>query len=70
MKLMERLREILAIPLRAAGALLRIVGRLATGTIGFLLMGAGLLLISPLGMPALGIPALLAGLLLLIRAVF
>jgi len=67
---MERLREILAFPLRAAGALLRIAGRLATGTVGFLLMGAGLLLISPLGMPGLGIPALLAGLLLLARAIF
>lgn len=67
---MERFREFLSVPFRAAGALLRIAGRLATGTAGFLLMGAGLLMISPLGMPGLGIPLFLAGLLLLARAVF
>jgi len=66
----DRLKDALSFPLRAAGALLRIGGRIAVGSAGFLLMGAGLLLMSPFGMTWLGIPLLLVGLLLLARAVF
>lgn len=67
---MERLKDVLSVPFRLAGAFLRIAGRIAVGSTGFVLMGGGLLLISPLGMPYLGIPLFLAGLLLLARAVF
>ncbi len=67
---MARLKEALSFPLRAAGAILRIGGRITVGSVGFVLMGAGLLLISPLHMPYAGIPLFLVGLLLLARAVF
>ncbi len=67
---MERVKDALRLPLRAAGALVRIAGRIAVGSAGFVMMGAGLLLISPLRMPYLGIPLFIAGLLLLARAVF
>jgi hypothetical protein len=67
---MERLKDALSFPMRLAGAFVRIGGRITVGSVGFLLMGAGLLLISPFGMPYLGIPVFLAGLLLLARAVF
>jgi hypothetical protein len=66
----DRLKDALSFPLRMAGALLRIGGRLTVGSVGFLLMGAGLLLVSPFRMPYAGIPLFLVGLLLLARAVF
>jgi hypothetical protein len=46
------------------------LGRFAVGAAGFLLMGGGLLLIEPLGILYLGVPLLLVGFLLLVKAVF
>jgi hypothetical protein len=63
-------RDVLAAPFRMAGAFVRIAGRITIGTVGFVLMGGGLLLISPLNLWWAGIPLLLVGLLLLVRAVF
>jgi len=67
---MDRIKDALTFPMRMAGAILRIGGRLTVGSVGLVLMGAGLLLVSPFGMAYLGIPLFLAGLLLLARAVF
>jgi hypothetical protein len=63
-------KDWLALPARCAGALVAIVGRFSIGAAGFLLMGGGLLLVEPLGIFYLGIPLLLVGLLLLVKAVF
>jgi hypothetical protein len=67
---MERVKSVLGFPARAAGALVRIVGRVAIGSLGFVLMGGGLLLISPLDRAWLGVPLFLLGLLLLVKAIF
>ena len=63
-------RDVLGFPFKAAGAFVRIAGRITIGSVGFVMMGAGLLCISPLGLSWLGIPLLLVGLLLLVKAVF
>lgn len=63
-------RDVLGFPFKMAGAFVRIAGRITIGSIGFVLMGAGLLCISPLGITWAGIPLLLLGLLLLVKAVF
>ena len=60
----------LFLPFRMAGAIVRIGGRITIGSVGFVMMGAGLLLINPLPYPYLGIPLLLVGLLLLVKAIF
>ena len=41
---MERLKDALSFPMRLAGAFVRIGGRITVGSVGFLLMGAGLLI--------------------------
>jgi len=63
-------RDVLAFPFRMAGALVRIAGRITIGSVGFVLMGAGLLLIEPLHLLYLGIPFFVVGLLLLAKAIF
>jgi hypothetical protein len=63
-------RDVLAAPFRVAGSFVRIAGRITIGSVGFVLMGGGLLLISPLNLWWAGVPLLLVGLLLLVRAVF
>jgi hypothetical protein len=67
---METLKNILAAPFRAVGACVRIAGRITIGITGFVLMGGGLLLLSPLGLWWAGVPLLLVGLLLLVKAIF
>ncbi len=67
---MERARDLFLLPLRAAGALVRIGGRIVVGSVGFVLMGVGLLFIEPFGLIYLGVPFLAIGLLLLVKAVF
>ena len=67
---MAELKDFFAAPFRAAGAFVRIAGRITIGITGFVLMGAGLLLCSPLGLWWAGIPVVLVGLLLLIKAIF
>jgi hypothetical protein len=64
------LKDILASPFRWAGALVRILGRVTIGAAGFVLMGAGLLLLEPFQILWLGIPIFLVGLLLLVKAIF
>lgn len=63
-------RDFLAFPFRAAGAMVRIAGRITIGIMGFLLMGGGLVLIEPFGILYVGIPILIIGLLLLVKAIF
>lgn len=67
---MADLKDILASPFRWAGALVRILGRVTIGAAGFVLMGAGLLLLEPFQILWLGIPIFLVGLLLLAKAIF
>ncbi|HXG61491.1 MAG TPA: hypothetical protein VNO22_08960 [Planctomycetota bacterium] len=67
---MADLKEILASPFRWAGALVRILGRVTIGAAGFVLMGAGLLLMEPFHLLWLGLPVFLVGLLLLVKAIF
>lgn len=67
---MEALKNFLAAPFRAAGAFVKIAGRITLGVIGFVVMGAGGLLIDPVGSLVFGIPVFLVGLLLLVRAIF
>jgi hypothetical protein len=57
-------------PFTFAGAFVRIAGRITAGVAGFLFMGAGLFLIEPLHFSVVGIPLLILGLLLTLRAVF
>ena len=47
-------RDWLAFPFRAATAGVRIAGRITIGSIGFVLMGGGLLLCEPLGILYIG----------------
>jgi hypothetical protein len=63
-------RDVLAFPFRAAGAMVRIAGRITIGITGLVIMAGGLLLISPLGIHYVGIPLLIIGLLLLVKAIF
>jgi hypothetical protein len=63
-------RDWLAFPFRAATAGVRIAGRITIGIVGFLIMGGGLILIEPFGISYVGIPLLLVGLLLLVKAIF
>jgi hypothetical protein len=64
-------KDYLFFPLKAAGAAARIAGRVTIGITGFLLMGFGLLLLSPLHVPLwIALPVIAIGLLLLARAVF
>ncbi len=63
-------RDFLAFPFRAAGAGVRIAGRITIGITGFVLMGGGLLLMEPLHVLYLGIPVFLVGMLLLVKAIF
>jgi hypothetical protein len=63
-------RDWLAFPFRAATAGVRIAGRITIGSVGFVLMGGGLLLIEPLHILYVGIPLCLIGLLLLVKAIF
>lgn len=67
---MPPVKDILASPFRWAGALVRILGRVTIGAAGFVLMGAGLLIMEPFGILWLGIPLFLVGLLLLVKAIF
>jgi len=64
-------RDAVFFPLKIAGAVAKITGRVTIGITGFLLMGGGLLLISPMHMPLwAALPIIAVGLLLLARAVF
>jgi hypothetical protein len=63
-------KDVLAFPFRAAGGIVRIAGRITIGSVGFVLMGGGLLLMEPLRILYLGIPIFLVGLLLLVKAIF
>lgn len=63
-------RDILLAPLRVAGALVKALGRIAIGIVGFVIMGVGLLLISPLNLPLAGVPVFVVGLILTVRAIF
>jgi hypothetical protein len=63
-------RDWLAFPFRAATAGVRIAGRITIGSVGFVLMGGGLLLIEPLRILYIGIPLFVIGLLLLVKAIF
>ena len=68
---MESWKDVVLFPLRIAGAMMKITGRITIGAVGFVLMGAGLLLISPLHFPLyIALPIIAIGLLLLVRAVF
>jgi hypothetical protein len=68
---MEDWKDVVLFPLRIAGAFMKISGRITIGAVGFVLMGAGLLAISPLHFPLyVGLPVIVIGLLLLVRAVF
>ena len=67
---MAEIREILGFPFKMAGAFVRIAGRITIGSVGFVLMGAGLLCVSPLQIWWAGVPLLLVGLLLLVKAIF
>lgn len=67
---MEKLRNFFLFPLKAAGTLARIFGRIAVGGVGLVVMLAGMLAINPLGYYYIGIPVMLVGLLLLAKAVF
>ncbi len=63
-------KDIFLAPLRGAGMMAKIMGRITVGIVGFVLMGGGLLLIEPLNLMAAGIPVFLVGLVLTIRAIF
>jgi len=68
---MESWKDVVLFPLRAAGAFMKVAGRITIGSLGFVIMGAGLLLISPLHLPLyIGLPIIAVGLLLLVRAIF
>ncbi|HEX7900413.1 MAG TPA: hypothetical protein VF950_21775 [Planctomycetota bacterium] len=67
---MAEIRDILGFPFKMAGAFVRIAGRITIGSVGFVLMGAGLLCVSPLQIWWAGVPLLLVGLLLLVKAIF
>ena len=67
---MERWTDWLALPFRTAGALVKIAGRITIGALGFVIMGGGLLCVSPLGLWYVGVPLLIVGLLLLVKAIF
>ncbi len=63
-------KDWVAFPFRAAGALVKIAGRITIGIVGILLMGGGLLLIDLLHVFYIGIPLFVVGLLLLVKAIF
>ena len=67
---MEKVKNALFFPLRMAGSIVRIGGRITIGSVGFVMMGAGLLLTIDLPYPYLGVPLLLIGTLLLVKAIF
>ena len=67
---MEKVKNTLFLPLRLAGAVVRIGGRITIGSVGFVMMAAGLLLTIDLPYPVLGVPLLLIGTLLLVKAIF
>jgi len=67
---LDTLTKILLFPFTAMGTMVKITGRITAGIVGFLLMGAGLFLLDPISLPAVGIPLLVVGLLLTLRAVF
>ena len=59
-----------AFPFRAAGALVRIAGRITIGIVGIVMMGGGLALIDLFHLLYFGIPLFVVGLLLLVKAIF
>jgi hypothetical protein len=63
-------RDLFLAPLRWAGFMLGVMGRITLGIVGFVVMGVGLLLISPLDLAWVGLPLVLVGLLLTVRAIF
>ena len=67
---MEKAKNPLFLPLRMAGAIVRIGGRITIGSVGFVMMAAGLLLTFDLPYPYIGVPLLLIGSLLLVKAIF
>jgi len=67
---MKTLLKILFFPVTVSKVLIRILGRVVVGALGFLLMAAGLFLIEPIQIPIVGIPLLLVGLFLTAKAVF
>ncbi len=67
---MKGFLKILLFPVTLSKMLIRIMGRVMVGAIGFLLMAAGLFLIEPLHLPIIGIPLVLIGLVLTVKAVF
>ena len=69
-KRMKTALKILFFPMTISKVLIRILGRVIVGAMGFLLMAAGLFLIEPIQIPIVGIPLLLFGLILTIKAVF
>ena len=67
---MKTFLKIIFFPITISKVLIRIMGRVVVGAIGFLLMAAGLFLIEPIQIPIVGIPVLLIGLVLTVKAVF
>ena len=49
---------------------MQIAGRITIGSVGFVLMAGGLIILDLLAFPLLGIPIFITGLLLVIRAIF
>jgi hypothetical protein len=64
------LRDWISAPFRVFSLGARIGLRITVGIAGFALMGVGLLLIRPFGLPAAGIPVFVVGLLLTLKAIF
>jgi len=63
-------RDIFSAPFKVAGLGVKIAGRIVIGIVGFIFMGAGLLLISPLDLMVAGLPVFAIGLILTVRAIF
>jgi hypothetical protein len=64
------LLDLLLLPFNILGGLVKLLGRLAAGAVGVLVMTAGLFLWQSLQMPSAGLAVMALGLLLAIRAVF
>lgn len=64
------MKEVLLVPVRAATALMKVLGRMVLGVVGFALMSGGLLLMDPFGQVVIGLPLVLVGLVCVIRAIF
>jgi hypothetical protein len=63
-------KDIFSAPFKVAGFGAKVFGRIVIGIVGFIFMGAGLLLISPLDLMVAGLPVFAIGLILTVRAIF